>query len=34
MGQVVTFSELPATVIADGVDKAPVATDVKEMAAE
>jgi mannose-6-phosphate isomerase-like protein (cupin superfamily) len=34
MGQVVTFSELPATVIGDGIDKAPVAADVKDMAAE
>ena len=34
MGQVVTFSELPATATADGIDKAPIAADVKEIAAE
>ncbi len=34
MGQVVTFSELPATAIADGIDRAPIAADVRDMAAE
>lgn len=34
MGQVVTFSELPATPLADGVESAPVKTDAREMAVE
>ena len=34
MGQVVTFSQLPASPIADGIACAPIKADVKEMAAE
>ena len=34
MGQVVTFAQLPADKIADGVDCAPIKSDTKEMAAE
>ena len=34
MGQVVTFSQLPASPVADGVASAPINADVKEMAAE
>ena len=34
MGQVVTFSQLPASPIADGIASAPIKADVKEMAAE
>ena len=34
MGKVVTFSELPASKVADGIDSAPIKADVKEMSAE
>ena len=34
MGKVVTFAELPASKVADGIDSAPIKADVKEMAAE
>ncbi|MET0668936.1 MAG: cupin domain-containing protein [Xanthobacteraceae bacterium] len=34
MGQVVTFSQLPASPVADGIASAPIKADVKEMAAE
>lgn len=34
MGQVVTFSELPASPLADGVESAPVKIDAREMAVE